>query len=82
MTIESRNRGKHFKNDRPAACPACDREFSSDRNFDKHRVKVQHSTNQRVCVDPSTVGLVLNTRGIWVSDSPHKRPEHWRACPQ
>jgi len=80
MTIESRNRGRYFKNDRPSACSICDREFSSDRNFDKHRVKVQHSTNQRVCVDPSTVGLVLNTRGIWVADSPQKRPEHWRAC--
>ena len=36
----------------------CGRNFSNIKNFDKHRVNGE-------CVDPSSVGLVLNSRSLW-----------------
>jgi len=74
---ESFNRGKGFTRNRSAACPTCHREFTSDSNFDRHRRSVSVGENKRVCVDPSTVGLVLNKRGIWQSASVSERPNHW-----
>lgn len=37
-------------------CPACGEVFSTLRNFDKHR---QGPWEKRVCVHPSSVGLVV-----------------------
>lgn len=41
-------------------CPACKEYFSTVANFDRHRR--YNEQNQRVCVEPSTVGLVIANR--------------------
>lgn len=44
-------------------CSACGRYFGGVNGFERHRVKF-------LCVDPATLGLVLNDRGYWVRPAP------------
>lgn len=53
-------------------CTVCNRIFSTERNFDRHRQGTIGT--DRHCVDPSTVGLVLNYRGRWAEPGPAKSP--------
>ena len=46
-----------------AGCTVCLRTFGGDYGFDKHRKNGE-------CVHPSTVGLQLDKRGIWVRPAP------------
>jgi hypothetical protein len=46
---------------RLAMCIECGRMFTSDTNFDRHRMGVE----DRYCVDPATKGLELDDRGFW-----------------
>jgi hypothetical protein len=40
-------------------CTVCSRNFSCPKNFDKHR-------DNDKCLDPRTVGLMLNKLNTWV----------------
>lgn len=40
-------------------CPSCGEVFSTISNFDKHR---KGNAGSKVCVNPATVGLVINER--------------------
>jgi hypothetical protein len=44
-----------------AMCAECGRMFTTDANFDRHRM----GGGDSYCVDPSTRGLLLNHRGFW-----------------
>jgi hypothetical protein len=44
-----------------AMCAACGRMFTTDANSDRHR----KGGGDSYCVDPSTVGLVMDRRGFW-----------------
>lgn len=46
--------------ERTMECATCHNVFSGLTNFDKHR-----TGDDRKCVHPTTVGLVLNNRGAW-----------------
>ena len=46
-----------------AQCTVCERVFSTDSNFDKHRKGV-HGVG-RYCVNPSEVGLLESESGVW-----------------
>ena len=46
-------------------CTVCHESFSTTRNGDAHR-KGRHGVD-RHCVAPTEVGLVRNSRGVWVS---------------
>lgn len=46
---------------RKAHCAGCCRNFTTPNNFDKHLSKGEHLA----CLDPTTVGLVLNANGLW-----------------
>lgn len=54
-------------------CAACSEKFSTEKNFDQHR-KGQYVDCPphygRYCVDPATVGLKRNQKGVWISAKP------------
>lgn len=50
-------------------CTVCHQTFSVDSNADRHR-KGTHSPDTRHCVDPASVGLVLNRLGRWAKPGP------------
>jgi hypothetical protein len=61
-------------------CDPCGREFSGLTAFDKHQ-QVDYSRRPAVvCLDPATVGLVLNGRGRWGSPSDGSWAERFRAA--
>lgn len=58
-------------------CAACGEIFSTESNFDKHRVDInarkRNKPYETVCVDPETVGLAISeTSGCWIT------PQDWR----
>lgn len=46
-----------------AHCKICHETFGVPANFDKHR---KGDLDHRVCVDPTSVGLHMDDRGVWV----------------
>jgi len=44
-------------------CPTCERVFSTEQNFDRHR---QGEFGSRVCLDPLTVGMKKQESGVYV----------------
>lgn len=42
-------------------CTGCGEYFSTESNFDRHR-RFSVNEQQRVCVDPASVGLVISNR--------------------
>jgi len=50
-------------------CSACGRYFGGVNGFERHRVSF-------ACVDPISVGLVLNARGFWVRPAPKMAVVH------
>ncbi|MCI4354113.1 MAG: hypothetical protein L3K06_01960 [Thermoplasmata archaeon] len=70
MIIESYFEAKKLDGTtRRAMCTECGRVFTSDRNFDRHR----KGGGDSHCVDPATVGLILNPQGFWREVSPEDR---------
>ncbi len=73
-------------------CPACKAFFTSTGNFDAHRAWANDDGDiwegkhrpadydQRVCLDPATVGLVLHESGHWGGEpmtDEQKRERGW-----
>jgi hypothetical protein len=57
-------------------CPTCKEVFSTTGNFDRHR-KGTYEPNERHCVDPSSVGLIIGenkTGTFWQGKPPIKSP--------
>lgn len=51
------------------ACAACDEYFSTDGNFQRHRL-TDTRTRERRCATPAEMtarGLKLNERGVWTA---------------
>lgn len=77
--------GKLLVDSPRAMCQTCKEVFSTPGNFDKHMTPFgerfalstenqNRKRNSKVCVDPSTVGLVLSeSSGVWIT------PQDWRA---
>ncbi len=51
---------------RDCLCSACKQMFANEAAFDKHRIgRFGMRPAERRCVEPSSVGLVVNARGRW-----------------
>lgn len=50
-------------------CAGCGRYFGGVNGFERHRVSFN-------CIDPASVGLVLNSRGYWVRPAPRLAAIH------
>ena len=48
-----------------ARCTKCKQVFSVSRNFDTHR-KWNSKKQESYCLDPSSVGLSLSEKKIWI----------------
>lgn len=49
-----------------ARCTVCHQIFSRASGFDKHRKYSQYKQESK-CVDPSSVGMVLSDKLIWIT---------------
>lgn len=58
--------GREWSGQRAEHCPACCETFTSTRAGDAHRTGPHDA---RRCVQPATVGLWQDARGLW-----HRRP--------
>lgn len=50
-------------------CTVCKEIFSGPSAYEKHRKIAGRGDNyHRICVDPSSVGLVIGERNLWIVD--------------
>lgn len=68
--------GKRWGGHRTAHCAACHQTFSADSVADQHR-KGTHTPDTRHCVDPATIGLVVNRNGYWGNPPDPDGNDYW-----
>lgn len=57
-------------------CPACFVALGSCRDFDRHqRVDYDNPTQAVTCIDPATLGLIRDSRGVWMSEAGIRKNE-------
>ena len=62
--------GKTVRGYRAEHCAACCETFSGTTAGDRHR-KGTHHPAARVCVDPASVGLHMDKKGVWRLPATH-----------
>ena len=54
-------------------CAGCGRKFGGARTFDLHQ---RISSGRNVCLDPATIGMIKDRRGVWIRTT--GQPNHWQ----
>ena len=60
---------KYELSEKECRCTACNRVFSTESNFDRHR-RGKYQPDERHCVPPESIGMKKNNRGTYMRDVP------------